>query len=98
MITIWKFIIDSEDMETEMPQDAQLLHVHEQNGELCVWAIVNTTNTMMRRQFDVYGTGHPMVVNSASRHPTSTHPYVGTVHLMGGALVFHVFDKGESPL
>lgn len=91
MITIWKFIIDPADMETEMPEGAQLLHAHEQLGDMCVWAIVDTSHPMVIRRFVIFGTGHPMGDECMD-------PYVGTVHLMDRALVFHLFDLGEFPL
>ena len=72
-----------------MPSDAVVLSVGTQNGDIYVWALVNTTKPMSRKKFFVFGTGHPF--------PEGTPPlkFVGTVHMTahigGGFLVWHVF-------
>lgn len=87
---IGKFIIPVEDYATIIiPAGAKLLHVAEQHGELCLWALIDLTVPVVKRLFRVAGTGHPITGLEASW------PFVGTGLLMGGKLVFHVFDGGE---
>ena len=85
-MTVFKYVLPIEDNPTiSMPQGAQLLHVADQYGALCVWALVNPEAPPMHRRFRVAGTGHPEAVGV----------YVGTALMLGG-LVFHVFDRGEA--
>lgn len=88
MSFVWKFPLAIEDQQlVEMPKGAELLHVGEQHGTLALWALVNPTGgqKLVRRRIFVRCTGHRLW----------THPYVGTVVMAGGDLVWHVFDGGE---
>jgi hypothetical protein len=38
------------------------------------------------REFEVYGTGHPIPGDVKRK-------FIGTVHMYGGSLVFHIFEK-----
>lgn len=85
---IWKYQLAIEDTQyVQMPRDARLLHVGEQYGTLCVWALVNPSAPLIGRFILISGTGHSV--------PNG--PYVGSA-VMGGAFVWHVFDGGESRL
>lgn len=66
-----------------MPKGAKVLSVHEQRGEICVWALVDINQPKTEYPFYVYVTGFH-VTEDTSR-------FLGTVHLEGGSLVFHVF-------
>lgn len=82
--TIWKFPFEVKDAVTlDMPIDAQVLDVQVQKGIPCIWALVDPHAERCRRQFRVYGTGHPVNV---------TGDHVGTFQLAGGSLVFHMFE------
>lgn len=84
--TIWKFALPplTDVFVLEMPADAKTLTVQMQNGEPCIWAIVNPSSPCTPREFRVVGTGHTM--------PANVHAYVGTFQMLGGALVFHLFE------
>lgn len=82
---VWKFALQME-CTISMPLGSKVLHVHEQDGGVYVWAEVNPSQVMVDRHFRIYGTGHPMPDNAGA--------YLGTVHLSGGALVFHVYERG----
>lgn len=66
-----------------MPEGAEILCVQAQGGKPCIWALVNPNNPEGARCFRVAGTGHLIA---------ETGRYLGTVQLMGGSLVFHVFE------
>lgn len=77
----------------EMPKGAKVLHVHEQNGDICLWALVDVPKPPQnpeweRRKFIALATGDKIPDDW-------TVEYVGTVHMHGGALVFHVFEITE---
>jgi len=65
---------------------ASLLTVAVQDGAPCIWALVDPAQPSRERRIRIYGTGHS--INEPGR-------YIGTFQLLGGTLVFHVFDGGE---
>jgi hypothetical protein len=92
--TIYKYAIpfpkdDEKGVVVQMPRNARVLSVGEQNGEIFAWALVESQE-MEPRRFWIHGTGHPV-----SNHVTATH-FLGTVHMRGVALVFHVFGWGPT--
>jgi len=90
MQTIWKFKLEiSAESVVSMPNAAQVLCVKMQNGEPFVWALVDPAHPIMKRVFNIYGTGH--------QHETISGDYLGSVLMLNESLVFHVFDKGYMP-
>lgn len=82
METIWKFKAPIDDtIRIKMPVGAVVLSVQAQNGEPCIWAIVNPAVDVEFRTFHWRGTGHPL--GEVGR-------FVGTVQFPG--LVFHLFE------
>jgi hypothetical protein len=88
---VWKFKIPvARDAHVLMPRGAVLLHVAEQVNELCVWAQVDPEAPLADRYLGVFGTGEPLPSsNDAGR-------YLGTVLMLGGTFVAHVWDYGEA--
>lgn len=89
VMAIWKFTLDPYGTRVQMPKGARLLHVHEQAGDVCVWAEVDMTAPNVDRILIPVGTGHPI--------PRVALAYVGTAHLVeaGTPVVLHVYDGGE---
>ena len=83
MQTIWKLVLDNSDTQV-MPVGSTLLSVHEQNESICLWVLVDPTKPTEERRFAVYGTGQPI--------PQKKQGFIGTVHMMQGKLVLHVFE------
>jgi hypothetical protein len=85
--SIYKYPLSIEyEQVVAMPAGAELLHVADQLGELCVWARVKLpARRSAQRHLRIVGTGH-------SAHFVGR--YVGWA-LMGDGLVWHVFDYGE---
>jgi hypothetical protein len=89
--TIFKypfFIADT--VEITLPRGARIMHIAQQPlaaGDLQLWAHIDKRAPMAQRVLKVYGTGHPM--------PAQPGPFLGTVFVHGGALVFHIYDGGE---
>lgn len=93
---IWKFTVEPLS-PTRMPAGAEILHVHEQNGEIRLWAVVDPSAPVVDRDIEVAPTGGPVPPGE----------YLGSVHLHdrwqanGGQaeaqlmLVFHLYDAGE---
>lgn len=92
MAQVWKFTLAVEDlMMVSMPKGAQILHFATQGAAEtpCVWALVDPAAPNVGRVFRLVGTGHKIGMDGDPR-------YVGTIHVRGGALVFHLFDCGEN--
>lgn len=92
MKTIYKYKLQADsnfNIKIEMPIGAEILTMQTQNGEPYIWAIVNPDPEEEKeiRNFEIRETGSPIRREGK---------YVGTDQILGGALVFHVFevDKG----
>lgn len=72
-------------LEWELPEGSVPLSAGEQFGAVAVWARrpLASPSRMSLYRFEMYGTGHPM--------PLNTGYHLGTVLMQGGALVLHVF-------
>lgn len=66
-----------------MPTDAKILHVDDQNGVICLWALIDTNTLAVTRWFQVVGTGYDAA---------DLTDHIGTVMQLEGALVLHVFE------
>lgn len=87
METIWKFPFEiKDDIEIEMPSDAEILTVQMQGKVACLWAKVFDKSPGVVRKFQLFGTGQPMPTIEGKRK------YIGTFQLLHGQLVFHLFE------
>lgn len=68
----------------EMPKGAQILTVQTQDGQGCIWAIVNPNEERQNRYFRLFGTGHPFDLLD--------YQHIGTFQMRNGALVWHLFE------
>lgn len=103
MNTIYKYTVDSIEnivssnnkvgYEIEMPVNAKVLSAKIQNGNLCVWAIVDPNYEMEIRTIFVIGTGWPLIdVMFASRKDLNHDPiFIDTIFIGGGTFVYHIF-------
>jgi hypothetical protein len=77
----------ADEVSVRMPYGAKILHVYEQNEQVALWALVDPSEArFQKREFRIAGTGHE-IADVENKH------YIGTVHMNGGALVFHVFEE-----
>jgi hypothetical protein len=102
MMTVWKFRLQGTNAgRIMMPKGARALHVAMQNGEPFLWALVDTSQTSQEeRRFEVYGTGQPMadLDDTDSPYPFAREVrHIGTFMMHDGRLVFHVFERINSP-
>lgn len=89
MTTIWKYSLDlTDEQQLKIPKGSQILAVQVQRGDLVLWAIVDTEAPMEERGIVIVGTGHPFPNVGIARH-------IGTVQMMDGALIWHVFEKAR---
>ena len=89
MRTIYKYVLKVTDIQNlTLPSGSRIISVEEQNGEIVLYAVVNTsmkTNTITDKYvIFIIGTGH-CADNSIGN------TFLGTVKLAAGQLMFHVF-------
>jgi hypothetical protein len=86
-MTIWTYPFDvTDEFEQLMPAGAKVLSVQVQNGQPCMWALVDAAERDEVRKFRVVGTGHPIENSHALQ-------FVGTFQIHGGMLVFHLCEE-----
>jgi hypothetical protein len=85
MITIHKYPLLMTDVQEVLSHDgAEPLAVQMQKGVPTLWARVDTGRPPTSMRVDIVGTG---------QDAEGVGDYVGTFHLEGGNLVFHVFTR-----
>jgi hypothetical protein len=83
---VFKYVLpDDDEFHLPLPAGAELLHLDCQNNEVALWALVDPAAPTEARRFRLAGTGHPIETARQLTH-------IGTVLLMGGKLVFHLFE------
>lgn len=83
MKTIWKYGFENGPSVTHsMPKGAQILHVDVQESIICFWALVDSDAQFELRDFQVFGSGHPIDVQIKE--------HLGTV--LVDQFVWHVFE------
>lgn len=74
----------TDEQEIEIPYNAECLSVQMQDGQVCLWALVNPDAVMSKLRILIAGTGHPIDENEIFK-------YISTFQMHGGKLVFHAF-------
>lgn len=86
--TIFKYGLDIMDHQSiKMPEGSKILCAQVQRDSIQLWAECDPLKKLVSRNISIYGTGHEMC--------DGYHSYISTVQLGDGAIVFHVYDRGE---
>ncbi len=89
-LTIWKYTLPIKDeFMIEMPSNAKVLTIQSQNGEGCMWVLVDPDASTETRTFKTIGTGHS--VDLVEFGAIGLTAYRGTYQTEG--LVWHIFEK-----
>lgn len=84
--TIWKATLQPHDENMVMvPAGAKMLCAREQHDHICVWYRCDPSAPLTPRVLSIVGTGH----TSSGANGR----YLGSASLMGGQLIFHVFER-----
>lgn len=87
MKAIWKYNLAIQDNQIlTMPHDAQILSVANQNGNLCLWAMVDPEANPVKRCIEIIGTGNPINTDIGTDRE-----FIGTVVI--NPFVWHVFER-----
>lgn len=83
MKTIWKFPLELKGLQNvSIPEGAEILHCAIQSGGIFMWALVDPSLPLQRREIEMIGTGNPA--------PEEERRYISTV--IDGSLVWHIFE------
>ena len=83
MKTIWKFPLELKDLQNiSIPEGAEILNCAIQNGGVFLWALVDPSLPLQRREIEMIGTGNEI--------PEEERRYISTI--IDGALVWHIFE------
>lgn len=81
---IWKYpLVITGIQSVSMPLAAKILSVANQDGTMCLWALVNPSCAPQERVIKIVGTGSPM--------PREPSEFIGTV--LHGPHAWHVFES-----
>lgn len=81
---IWKNTLKWTDRQTiEIPEGASFLSAHKQYRDPCIWYSCDPQAPKVACLITMVGTGHPV--------PDDAGLFIGTVLLVNGDLVLHVF-------
>ncbi len=90
MRTIWKYPIQVTDRQSvRMPTGSTVLSCQFQDGQLCLWAMVNSDLAV--KGADVYENRIVYVIGTGHQIPNVPLGFISTVQMAGGTLIFHVF-------
>ena len=88
MKRVFKYLLNLNGIQKiEMPKDAKILCVQGQNNEMCLWALIDPDNQLETRQIRVFGTGRDI--------PDIKLDYIGTVQMLAGSIIWHIFEELE---
>ena len=87
MLRVYKYTIPVEDhFSLDLPAGAKILTVQVQYQEPQIWALVDSGQSNVRRDFRMAGTGHDIKEDNDSL------TYIGTFQLSGGSFIGHLFE------
>ena len=97
MRTIYKYDISKSGHGIIEGNIVKLLSTAEQHGTIVVWAEVDTEAPKRKFQILPIGTGWPLDPPAGEECILDSHKFLGTVMLLQGSLVFHVYYKEIIP-
>ena len=86
---IWKFEVPAQtNVSIELPHQGEILSVGYQGDFIYIWVKFSEEykDRLDIREFEIYGTGHP-IPSGVKRK------FIGNVHMYNNTLVFHIFEK-----
>lgn len=87
---IWKYTLGPGHNKIDMPKGGRVLSVQVQHGEPRIWVMVDPAAPIENREFSVYGTDHPIPDDQGYLKE-----FIGTIQMMEGNLIFHVFETAS---
>ena len=84
MKTIWKYPLELKGLQNiSIPEGAEILHCAIQNDGIFLWALVDPSLPLQRREIEMIGTGNEVSEDEERK-------YISTI--IDGALVWHIFE------
>jgi hypothetical protein len=86
-LTVFKYPIPSDDyFQIDLPVGAKVLTIQTQHGNPQMWVLLDPSEPYITHYFRIAGTGHPI------EEPQEDLRYIGTCQVLGGDLIFHLFE------
>lgn len=85
---IWKFPLEPNTGEIEVPQGAKLLDIQMQGGVPCIWALVDPNAPKVKVSVVSIGTGQEM-----HDECIDAYTYLGTFQVHAGLFIWHIFYR-----
>lgn len=87
---IFKYPLQIKDQQVvELPVGAEILSIQNQNGTVCLWALVNPVIILKsERLIEIFGTGNPIYYDMGINRK-----YIATFQYMEGQFVGHAFER-----
>lgn len=82
---IGKFPLNLDSGVILAPANANLISVHVQRDQVCIWGEMDSDARPVSRKVYVMGTGQVL--------PPDRGRFLGTVVTEGGALIWHIYDR-----
>ena len=73
-----------------LPEDSVILSFQVQHNSAWIWVIVDRDKALERRNFRIFGTGHPLEDKEYEEYKDIELNYIGTIQLNG--MVWHLFE------
>ena len=87
---VWKYeVVPQREFYHMMPEGAVVLYVAAQAEYACLWALVDKTKPLVRRDFIMLATGEGIEADMLGRH-------VGSFIEPENGYLFHVFERKEA--
>lgn len=66
---VYKYPLDFGMTELKLPVGAEIIHIGEQRGTICLWVLIDPLcQNMITHRFAVAGTGHPLPKDEELEH------------------------------
>ncbi len=88
MKQIWKYRINIENFELEIPEDGRIISIDNQHGNGVMYVLVNPIAEKKKRKFIVRTTGEDI-----QDMDLMTQQYIGTMMLLKDNYVIHLFEE-----
>lgn len=85
MKSVFKYRLNKSVTNLQMPEGSTVLHIHPQDEVPHLWALVDPRALPVIRKFVSVGTGQ-QIPELAEKN------YIGSCHILNGAIVIHVFE------
>ncbi len=82
---IFKYELPEVNNKINLPKGSRVMTIQPQNGKICMWVMVNLSEDVVERRFDVFETGDGLIIGEPLNRE-----YIATVQISN--VVYHIFE------